>query len=260
MRATHDGHGVDYAVVGPAGGVPILLTHSLGTDRSMWDPQVEALGGKHRLVLVDTLGHGSSDVPPGPYTIDQLATLVLAAADAEEIDQFAVCGVSMGGQIALWLAIHHPSRVLAMVASNTAARVGSADGWAVRVAAIRQRGMEDMATEIVPRFVSPEFRRRDPAGWDHLIETFVGTDPEGYIGCCEALGAADLADAVGGITVPSLIIGGSEDVSTPPGQAEELHAAIRHSQLEIIAGAAHLSNLDAPEVFTRRVEEFLDCV
>ncbi len=257
VRATHDGAAVAYEVVGPRQGMPVLLAHSLGTDRSMWDPQIDRLSRSHRLVLVDSLGHGGSDVPPGPYTIERLAGLTLAVADAEGIERFAMCGVSMGGQVALSLAIRHPSRLLAMVSANTAARVGSAEGWEARVAAIRARGMEDMAPEIVARFVSAGFRARDPAGWDRLVATFVRTDPDGYIGCCQALGAADLTGAVGAITVPSLVIGGSEDVSTPPSQAEELHRAITGSQLEIIAGAGHLSNVDAPEAFTARVETFL---
>jgi 3-oxoadipate enol-lactonase len=114
-----------------------------------------------------------------------------------------------------------------------------------------------MADEIVARFFSSGFPARDPGPWERVYRTFLATDPDGYIACCEALATSDLSEEVGAISVPSLIIGGTEDVSTPPELAESLHAAIPHSELEIIAGAGHLSNMDTPDVFNDRLERFL---
>lgn len=258
MKVNVDGVVVDYDVTGSRGAPAVLLSHSLGTDRYMWDAQVSDLGDEYRLILVDTLGHGRSDAPPEERpTIGQLASHVLAAVDAEGIDRFHVCGVSMGGQVALWVASHHPDRVLSMTAANTGARIGSAEGWTARIEAIRAHGMEGMADEIVARFFSSDFSARDPARWERVYRTFVATDAGGYIACCEALGAADLTDDLSRISARSLIIGGTDDVSTPPELAHALHAGIPHSELEILEGAGHLSNLDAADAFNQRLLAFL---
>ena len=257
MKVQVDGAAVDYEVLGPTTDAPVVLSHSLGSDRSMWEPQIADLRQGHTLVLVDTLGHGRSDSPPGPYTIAQLGRSILAVADQERIEEFHFCGVSMGGQVGLWLAINHPGRVRSLVAANTAARIGTVDGWEARVEAIRAKGMDGMAAEIVSRFLAAGFTERHPARWERVVRTFLETDPEGYVACCQAVAECDLTDEVGGIEAPVLVVGGSEDLSTPPDQVAALHTAIPASELEVIPGAAHLSNLDAPSEFGALLRRFL---
>jgi 3-oxoadipate enol-lactonase len=251
------GVAIAWEAVGPADRPAVVMLHSLGCDRSMWRAQVDALAVDHRLVLIDMRGHGESDAPPGPYAIERLGRDVLAVADAAALTDFRLCGISIGGLIALWMAIHAPERVISAVFCNTAAKLGDPEAWAARIAAVRSGGMESVREAVMERWFMPGFAIDRPEQHAAAAEVFTTTLPEGYIGCCEALATADLRDEVASITVPTLVIGGGADVSTPPDQAEWLHEQIRGSSLTVIERAAHLSNLDQPGVFNAVVGEFL---
>ncbi|MGA7271775.1 MAG: 3-oxoadipate enol-lactonase [Acidimicrobiia bacterium] len=238
----------------------LVLLHSLGTDSSMWAAQLPVLRSRRRLITIDLPGHGRSAAGAGPYRLEDLGGSVLAVADRAGLDRFDVCGISLSGLIALWLAIEAPDRVTSMVAANTAARIGTPEFWSERIRATRNRGMEGICDSVVPRFVTPEFARHHPHHYRALEEAFVRIDPVGYVGCCAALRDGDVRDSVPTITCPSLIIGGEEDVATPPQEGMWLHEHIPASRIEIIAGASHLSNLDQPERFNQAVEDFLGLV
>lgn len=256
-HASNGSVAIGWEEAGRSDGPAIVLIHSLGADRSMWQPQVEALGAGHRLLLVDVRGHGSSDAPPGPYSLDELAGDVLAVVDAAGPDRFHVCGISIGGLIAQWLAIHQAARLISLIASNTAARIGSADTWNARIEAIRTGGMESIREGVIARWFSPGFAAGEPEAFARANEVFSSTAPDGYAGCCSALAAADLRDEVGAITVPTLLVGGELDVSTPPAEIDWLGERIRGSRVVVIEGAAHLSNLDRPAEFNAAVQGFL---
>lgn len=232
----------------------LVLLHSLGTNGALWDGQAD-LADDYRLIVADIRGHGRSPVTPSPYHLDTLGEDVLAVVS--EIDRFHVCGVSLGGQIALWMAIHHPHRLQTVTIANSAARVGTAQGWADRATAIGEQGMDDMAEPIVGRWFTEGFAQRQPETWERALAMFRATDPEGYVACCWALAETDLRPDVGRIETPALIIGGSDDVSTPPEDAEWLAANIRGSRVEIIDEAAHLSNVEQPTVFNRLLRDHL---
>ena len=235
---------------GDADAPPIVLLHSLGSDRTMWGPQVEALRGDHRLVRIEARGHGRAPSPPGPYTIADLGTDVLDVADELGLDTFHLCGVSMGGQTALWLAVHHPDRLRSLTAANTAPRVGSPAGWQDRIDAVRDHGLAGIRDQVLERFFAPGFPQADPDRFAEAQAAFVRGDDDGYAACCAALASADLTDDVGRITTPTLVVGATHDVATPPDQAHALHAAIPDSDLLVLGGAAHLSNLERPGTFT----------
>jgi 3-oxoadipate enol-lactonase len=171
--------------------------------------------------------------------------------------RFEVMGISLGGLLALWLAATVPGKVSALVACNTAARLGTAEGWEERIGAVATGGMESIRETVVARFFSPEFPARHPDAFARATRVFVDTDPDGYMGCCAALRDADLRDRVGGIVSPTLMVAGEGDVATPPDLSEWLHERIPGSRLAVIAGAGHISNLDQPEEFDRVVGEFL---
>lgn len=252
----HDGASIAFAEGGDPDGVPIVLLHSLGSDRSMWTPQVAAFGD-HRVVTINARGHGASTSPTDAVTLDDLGEDVIAVADGLGLDSFHVVGVSMGGQTALWLGINRPERVRTLTAANTAARIGSASGWEDRIAAVRTNGMAGLRDGVVGRWFSEGFADRHPDWHAAAGETFVRTDPDGYIACCRALRDADLRDSVASIERPTLVIGSTGDLSTPPEHAEWLHEHIGGSQLEIIDGAGHVSNLDRHERFTGRLRAFV---
>src|SRR3954469_20197225 len=157
-----DGIRLAYQLDGPADAPMLLLSNSLGTDLRMWEPQVAALASELRLLRYDTRGHGQADAPPGPYTLERLGLDALALLDGLGIERAHVCGLSLGGLTALWLAIHHPDRVDRAVFANTAARIGLAETWSARIAAVEAGGMAAIRDAVLTRFLSADFRARDP--------------------------------------------------------------------------------------------------
>lgn len=239
--------------MGPIDGRGLLLIHSLGTDSRMWQPQLDAFAAVRRVVAVDLPGHGRSSAQPGEYRLDDLGRDLLQVADQAGHTRFDVCGISLGGMLGLWLAANAPERVLTLVASNTAARLGSEEQWSVRMHTVLEQGMEAIRPTVMTRFFTSGFDLRHPAQFEAVTEMFRAVDPVGYAGCCALLRDADISEKVTAIRCPTLIIGGEEDVATPPTQAEWLHRQIRGSRLQIIPQAAHLANLEQPETFTRLV-------
>jgi 3-oxoadipate enol-lactonase len=243
----------------PRGDPTIALIHSLGTDRGIWDGQIAWLADSgRRVVSVDLPGHGESTANPGPYSIEALGSDVAAIMGiAAGTRPFEIMGVSLGGLLAIWSAVHTPDRVSALIACNTAARLGTEEGWSERIAAVSTGGMESIREPVVTRFFSPDYPRRHPDEFDRIVKVFAGTDPVGYVGCCAALRDADLRDRVGIIECPTLVVAGELDVAAPPEQSEWLHHMVAGSRLSVIAGAGHIANLDRPEEFDRVVGDFL---
>jgi 3-oxoadipate enol-lactonase len=226
----------------------LIFINSLGCDLRMWDNQAAALSPLFRIVRYDMRGHGRSDVPSEPATMEQLGQDLLAVLDHFQIHRVSVCGISLGGMVALWLAALHPERVDHAVFANTAARIGSDESWSARIELVRAGGMAAVRDMVLSRFLSERFRALRPDLAVKLGSMLEATNPLGYIAACAALRDADLRDLVPRIRVPSLIIAGELDESTPPEQAAELQEAIRGSELVMIK-AAHLSNIEQPQLF-----------
>ena len=254
---TSHGLPLAYRVDGPDDAPTLLLINSLGTNMHMWDQQVEQLSPVLRIVRYDSRGHGSSDVPAGPYTLEQLGSDLLALLNTLQIEQAHICGLSLGGIVALWLAITYPDRVAHAVFANTAARIGTEESWDARIDTVKAGGIAAIHDAVIARFLSAKFREHNPAMTQQISDMVKATDPVGYNGSCAALRNADLRTRVNAIRVPSLIIAGALDESTPPSQAHELHAAITGSQLIIFDEVAHLSNIERPKEFSQYVLHFL---
>lgn len=242
---------------GPDDAPALVLVNSLGTNLRLWEPQMATFSQAHRVMRYDSRGHGASDAPAGEYSIEQLGRDLLALLDAARIERAHICGLSLGGMVALWLAANAPERVARVVAADTAARIGSVESWTARIAQVRADGMGAIADAAMARFLSERFRQRHPAVTRQIRGALEATDPEGYIGACAALRDADLRASLLAIRAPALIIVGEDDVSTPPAQAQELRRAIPGSELIVIHDAAHLSNIEQPEAFSRAVLAFL---
>lgn len=260
MNRAHAADGVTLAwsAAGNPDHPAVIMTHSLGCDSTMWQAQVEGLADSFRVITLDMRGHGQSEAPPGPYSLDMLGADVVAVADAAGVAEFSICGNSIGGIIALWVAINHPRRIRSLIASSTAAKVGTAQRWAERSRAVTEEGMARIAPRVVAAWFAPEFASRHPHRWERALATFVATDPQGYIGCCEALADGDLRSQVGSISAPTLILAGEVDPATPPAQAEWLHSQIPSSRLKIFPAAAHLPNLEDPVAYTEEIKAFLN--
>lgn len=235
----------------------LVLSHSIGTDHAMWDPQMPDLLPYFRVLRYDTRGHGASDAPSGEYSVAQLGLDVLALLDSLGISRFYFCGLSLGGAIGQWLAAHAPDRLTKLILANTSPQFGLRPNWETRIATVEKHGMAGIVEMAMQRFFSANFLQRSNPYADTIKSVFLGTDPEGYIGCCAALRDTNHIDLLREIQVPTLIIVGDQDVSTPwSGHGEILAREIAGSKV-VRLPAAHLSNIERPRSFTAALMEFL---
>jgi 3-oxoadipate enol-lactonase len=247
---------IHYRSDGAEGAPALLLSHSLGTDLSMWDAQVPALSGRHRVIRYDARGHGASAVTPGPYSIERLGQDAVALLDALGVERASFCGLSMGGMVGIWLGLHAPGRVERLVLCNTGARIGTPAIWGERIEAVRRSGLASVADAVLGRWFGAAFAAAQAPEVERMRQMLLSTSPEGYAACCAAVRDADARDAVSGIRAPTLVIAGSRDAATPPADGRLLADRIpgaRYLELE----AAHLSNVEAARPFTQAVLEFL---
>jgi 3-oxoadipate enol-lactonase len=232
---------------GPPGAPVVVLGNSLGTSRQVWDRPATALERRCRLLRYELPGHGGSAATPGPYTIGQLGSGVLALLDAHGVERVAYCGISIGGMIGMWLAANHPSRISALGLVCTSAFLPPADGWHERAARVRAVGVKSISATVVGRWFTPAFASREPSVPAAVLAEFERTNPEGYAGCCEAIASMDLRASLGSVTAPTLVVSASDDPATPPAHGAAITAAISGSRLVVVRGAAHLATVSAPE-------------
>ena len=248
--------GVHYELSGPAKGPVLVLSHSLGANFSMWDTQMPELQKKYRVLRYDTRGHGQSSTTAGPYSIEQLGGDVLGLLDALGLDEFAFCGLSMGGMIGMWLGAHAYHRVQKLVLCSTAAKIGNEESWDARIAAVRKGGMQPISQGVVERWFTAGFRARQPDVVERTKRMIEATDVEGYAACCGALRQGDLRESLAGIRTPTLVISATHDPATTPVDGRYLAERISNARY-VELDAAHLSNIEDGERFTREVSNFL---
>lgn len=256
VHITDDGCRLAYELAGPDEAPGLVLSNSLGTDRGLWDPQIDALSRRYRVLRYDTRGHGASDAPPGDYTLARLGRDVLSLMGEAGMARAHVAGVSIGGLTALWLGVHAPDRVERLVLANTAARIGSVTSWTDRMRLVESQGVAALADTTMERWFTAAFRAAHAATVASTRMTFVATPAAGYLGCCAALRDADLRDETGTVRAPTLVITGTHDPATPPADGAWLAGTIAGAEL-VDLDAAHLSNLERAEAFTDAVLTFL---
>jgi 3-oxoadipate enol-lactonase len=248
---------IHYALEGQRGTPVLVFSNSLGTNYSMWDPQAAELRKKLRVLRYDTRGHGQSSLTPGPYSIEQLGRDVLALLDALDLNRIHFCGLSMGGMIGMWLGVNAPERLDKLVLCNTAAKIGSSEVWNARIEAVQKNGMKSVASAVIERWFSPAFREKAPATISTTLKMLEEANPEGYAACCAAVRDFDFREQLNRIRMPALVIAGAHDPATPPADGRFLADQIpgaRYAELN----AAHLSNIEAQDQFTREINAFLN--
>jgi 3-oxoadipate enol-lactonase len=245
-----------YELAGASASPALVFSNSLGTNFTMWDAQTTALGNDFEILRYDTRGHGSSAVTPGPYTIAQLTDDVLSLLDRLEIDQANFCGLSMGGMIGMTLALRFPNRVRKLVLCNTAPRIGTAEVWNTRISTVQQKGMAGLTDTVIERWYTSQFRKNSPDQIQATREMLLQTAPDGYAACCAAIRDADLWKALPEIRVPTMIILGKYDPVIPLEQGPLMADRIPGAHY-IELPAAHLSNIETSEAFTRELTAFL---
>lgn len=246
-----------YRLEGLVGRPVLVLSHSIGADHGMWASQVANLLPHFQLLRYDTRGHGASDSPKGEYSIESLARDVLGLADALGIQRFAFCGLSLGGAIGQWLGIHSADRLTGLILANTSPQFGPRSNWETRIKMVSEGGMKAIVDMALQRFFSPETLAQGEVCASTVRSVLSGTDPAGYIGCCAALRDVDNRESLRQIRVPTLVIAGDRDVSTPwDGHGEILAREIPGARA-VRLPAAHLSNLERPRSFITALLEFL---
>ncbi len=181
----------------------LVLSHSIGTDHGMWEPQVGDLIQHFQVLRYDSRGHGASDAPAGDYSIEELGKDVLGLADGLGIRKFAFCGLSLGGAIGQWLAASAPDRVERLILANTAPKFGSREQWETRIRMVKEGGMSAIVDLAMQRFFSRETIERGDAHTQSIKSVLLGTNPIGYIGCCAALRDFDSSAFLGKISAPA---------------------------------------------------------
>lgn len=234
----------------------LVLSNSLGTDLSLWDQQADVLARRFRVLRYDTRGHGQSERGSAPVTLERLGRDVIGLLDALAIARAHFCGISMGGLTGQWLALHHPQRFNKIALANTAARIGSAEGWNSRAALVRREGMDAVADGAAARWFTPAFIDSHAATVAAMTGRLRASDPEGYASCCDALATADLRDQIGAIALPLLVIAGEQDPVTTTMDGAGIVLRVSGARMERLA-ASHLSNIEAPAQFTQALLTFL---
>lgn len=247
---------INYQTFGDASKPALVFSNSLGTKYSMWQPQIEHFQQDYYVICYDTRGHGGSEAPQGPYSLEQLGQDVVNLLDHLNIAKAAFCGISMGGLTGQWLAIHKPERFSQVIVCNTAAKIGQEQAWQDRAALVREQGLAPIAATAASRWFTNPFIQSNPAVVAELSNDLGAGSPEGYANCCEALAKADVREQLSSIQIPVLIIAGQQDPVTTVADGQFMQQRIANSKLFEI-NASHISNIEQPEAFNQAVQTFL---
>jgi 3-oxoadipate enol-lactonase len=243
---------------GPAGAPVLVLSNSLGTNLTLWDPQIPRLEKHFRVLRYDSRGHGESGVTLHDYSVELLARDVVAILDALKLDHVHFCGLSIGGMTGMWLAAHAPERLHKLVLANTSPQIGNEQTWNARILAVRSAATTKViAQSVVERWFTPEFRASNPEAVAKTKEMIESTNPDGYMASCVAVRDFNFWPEVANIHAPTLVIGGVHDPAMPPADVQRLAHSIPDAKYRELH-AAHLSNVEAAAEFTAAVETFLN--
>lgn len=247
-----------FRVEGNPSAPTLVLANSLGTDARIWDAVIARLGARYRVVSYDKRGHGLSDAPDGDYLLDDHVDDLQGLLNHLEIERLALAGVSVGGLIAQGFALRHPDRLAALVLCDTAAKVGDATMWNQRITAVREQGLASIAEPVMARWFTERFRLEradDVAGWRNML---LRTPDDGYVGTCAALRDADLRGAIPAIAIPTLVVVGEQDLSTPVELVRGMADAITGAQFAVIPDCGHIPSIEQPQALAALMTRFLN--
>tara|TARA_Y100000588_G_scaffold54228_1_gene51406 strand:- start:7139 stop:7927 length:789 start_codon:yes stop_codon:yes gene_type:complete len=258
MRIDANGISIHYSIEGPDDGPVVVLSHSLAANLAMWDWQMPVLED-FRVVRYDTRGHGGTDAPAGEYTLETLADDLFGFLDALNLDTVHYVGLSMGGMIGQTAALKDQSRFLSLGLCDTSSVVPLAgkEAWTERIAVARAEGMEAVMPSTIERWFSPEYQKNESGEVDKIREMIRSTPVDGFCGCCHAIMGLDLTDQLSVITLPTLLVVGEDDPGTPVSAHEVIQGEIVGSELIVLPGARHFSNVEQQGAFNEAIATFL---
>jgi 3-oxoadipate enol-lactonase / 4-carboxymuconolactone decarboxylase len=241
---------MNYKLEGTPNSPVLIFSNSLGTTLQMWDELVPLLLPYFRVLRYDTRGHGKSPATPGEYTIDQLGNDVIRLMDELKIEKAFFCGLSMGGLIGQWLAINKASRFYIIAISNTAAKIGNADGWNERINNLNANGMEAIVEGTLLKWFTHDFLTTQKKEVEVLKQSFLNANVDGYCSCCAAIRDADYKETLQNVLTQVVIIAGEQDPVTTVADAQFMHERLPDAALEILP-AKHLSSTELPNEFAQ---------
>ena len=252
-----DGDAFHVRVDGPDEAPALVLANSLSSNLTMWDDQIPAFSARLRVVRFDQRGHGLSAAPEGPYSIERLGRDALGIMDRLGIKRAHWCGLSMGGMVGMWLLAHAPERLGRAVLANTAAHMGPPELWNGRIRTARRGGMAALVDPTIERWFTARFIAASPEAIARIRAMILRTPVAGYIGSCAAVRDMDQREAIRAIANPTLVVIGAHDPATTPEAGALIQRAIPGARA-VTLDAAHLSNVEQPQAFTKAVLDFLD--
>jgi 3-oxoadipate enol-lactonase len=258
VAVTRDGTRIAYALRDrPDPGRRVVLIHSLALDHEFWEPVAERL--KAAVLLYDCRGHGASDKPAGPYSMELFANDLVDLLDHVGWPKAMVAGASMGGCVALGFTAAYPARVRAFGLVDTTAWYGAkaAEQWAERADKTVESGLSMLVNFQTTRWFGDAFRAQHADVVKHTVDVFLRNDPKAYAATCKMLGSFDLRATLPQVAVPTAVILGEEDYATPVAMAQILHRGIFKSSLAVLTGARHLTPLEQPQAIAAEFERLL---
>jgi 3-oxoadipate enol-lactonase len=243
---------------GPPDAPALILLHALGSSLSLFDQQMPSLVRRFRVIRFDSRGHGASRLKGAakPLAMKTLARDALAVLDAFEVKRAHALGLSLGGAVCQQMLIDAPERVERAVIANSAAWFGPREGWDARIREAQEKGLEGLAAAAMDRWFTPDFRELSPGIVAAAAQTFRETDPAAYAATVAALRDFDLREAIREVKARVLVLVGKRDPATPPALGGLIAEHIAGARL-VALDAAHLSNVEAPNDFTRAIISFL---
>ena len=251
-----DGCPLHVEVEGREGAPALMLSNSLGTNLHMWDDQAGEFAKHFRLIRYDRRGHGQSGASKGPYSFDRFGRDILSILDALGVKKTNWCGLSMGGMDGQWLGANASDRIEKLVLANTHYHYADKAPWADRLRFLEQHPLSDMVAANMERWFTAGFRGRAPQAIERMTKMFVATNHGGYAACVAAVRDIDFRASNPTITAPTLVIVGRQDPATPPAAGETIAKAIPGAKV-VALDAAHISNVEQPQAFTKAVLDFL---
>ena len=242
-------------------GKPVILIHGLGMDRHMWKGQVDGLSRRYRVISYDNLGHGETEKPPGPYNLAMFADLVRDVADQAGAETFALIGFSLGGMITQAFALAHPERLAAAVIMNAVYKRTPEESAAViaRADAIDVEGPNATVDAAIERWLTSEFRKTHPEVESAIRKRVTTNDHKAYAAAYRVFAEGDphLANKLGGIACPTLVITAEHDKGSNPRMAKQMAAEIPNAKLTILAHLRHLAPMEGAADMNAALLSFL---
>ena len=240
---------------GPRDGRVIIFSNSLGTDLRVWDLLIPLLPDNLRIVRYDKRGHGLSDCPDAPYHMDSLVDDALCVIDTLGIKDITFVGLSVGGLIGQGVAARRPELLKGLVLMDTAAKIGTVEMWAERIAAVEKGGLTNYAESILDRWFSEPLRhdKIKLSPWKNML---VRTPLAGYLGTSAAIAGADMTSSTSELVVPVMALVGEHDGATSPELVRNT-AELCNAEFHMISDAGHLPCVERPDQTVAHINQFL---